>query len=176
MLMGRLLAFVEPQVSWLKRKVRTRVFLEWNFSKGLHIFRELSPMYERVGLGTVRVQRQTPCKPTRSPICKHPSQLQDNLDTGVGRGDCKVATPACAQARPSAPAISAGRSGRTRTPLPAAQRPAKVTPAPPVGSQTPAQPGVDLPHRRAGARRALAGTRIQHRTPTERHAWPCRLQ
>lgn len=116
------------------------------------------------------------CKPTRSPICKHPSQLQDNLDTGVGRGDCKVATPACAQARPSAPAISAGRSGRTRTPLPAAQRPAKVTPAPPVGSQTPAQPGVDLPHRRAGARRALAGTRIQHRTPTERHAWPCRLQ
>lgn len=130
-----------------------------------------------MGLGTVRVQGQTPGKPMRSPICKHPSLLQDNLDTGVGRGDRKVATPACAQARPSAPAISAGRSGRTRTPLPATQRPAKVTPAPPVGSQTPAQPGADLPLGRAGARRALARTCSHHRTPTElQDARPCRLQ
>lgn len=52
-----------------------------------------------------------------------------------------------------------------------------MTPAPPVGSQTPAQPGADLPLGRAGARRALAGTCSHHRTPTElQDARPCKLQ
>lgn len=59
------------------------------FSKGLHIFRELSPTFKRVSLGRVRVQRQTPCKPPRSPVGKHPSLLQDNLDTELGRGTAR---------------------------------------------------------------------------------------
>lgn len=59
-------------------------------------------------------------------------------EEGAGGGSAQVVTPASAGARPSAPAISAGRSAGTRTPLPAAQSTAKGDPTPPLRrSQTP---------------------------------------
>lgn len=80
---------------------------------------------------------------TRTPVSAHaaPSSL-----LGPGRKERRVVTPASARARPSAPAISAGRSAGTRTPSPAAQSTAekkrrkkkKTEPAPsPRRSQTP---------------------------------------
>ena len=56
---------------------------------------------------------------TRTPVSAHavPSSW-----LGPGRKERRVVTPASARARPSAPAISAGRSAGTRTPSPAAQR------------------------------------------------------
>lgn len=93
-------------------------------------------------------------------------------------GAHRVVTPASAGARPSAPAISAGRSAGTRTPLPAAQSTAKgdPTPAPPPASDARAQPGLEPTSSRGGGRRAQAGTRICHLKSTNHGvARPCRL-
>lgn len=111
--------------------------------------------------------------PVQTPLTTSGQFRHGSLGVGASGARCsKVATPACAQARPSAPAISAGRSGRTRTPLPAAQRPAKVTPAPPVGSQTPAQPGADLPYGRAGGRPEGSG-QFPHSSPYTHRSASC---
>lgn len=69
-------------------------------------------------------------------------------------GAHRVVTPASAGARPSAPAISAGRSAGTRTPLPAAQSPENgdPTPAPPPASDARAQPGSEPTSPRGGGR------------------------
>lgn len=106
--------------------------------------RELSPQ-GRSGFPGQRRSRGGPCTrarthahsltPTRTPACTRPapSGWRD-----PGGGSAQVVTPASAGARPSAPAISAGRSAGTRTPLPAAQSTAKGDPTPPLRrSQTP---------------------------------------
>lgn len=82
-------------------------------------------------------------------------------DPEEGRG---VVTPATAGARPSAPAISAGRSAGTRTPPPAAPSAAKAAPFPPPPpvSDAWARAGLEPAFPRGGGRRARAGTRICH--------------
>lgn len=115
---------------------------------------------------------------TRTAVSAHaaPSSL-----LGPGRKERRVVTPASARARPSAPAISAGRSAGTRTPSPAAQSTAekkrrekkkKTEPAP--------SPAAGL--RRPGAaqrrgRRAQAGPRVCHLKSTNHEiARPSRLR
>lgn len=116
---------------------------------------------------------------TRTAVSAHaaPSSL-----LGPGRKERRVVTPASARARPSAPAISAGRSAGTRTPSPAAQSTAEkkrrkkkkpktsLPPPPPPVSDARAQP-------RGGGRRAQAGPRVCHLKSTNHEiARPSRLR
>ena len=120
---------------------------------------------------------------TRTPVSAHavPSSW-----LGPGRKERRVVTPASARARPSAPAISAGRSAGTRTPSPAAQSTAggkkkkgkktSLPPPPPPVSDARAQPGLESTFPRGGGRRAQAGTRICHLKSTNHEiARPSRL-
>ena len=147
-------------VCWLMGKVSTRVFLlGWNFWKGLPAGN--LPHKRRVGSRTAQIQREAlhtdTHTSTRTPVSAHaaPSSL-----VGPGRKERRVVTPASARARPSAPAISAGRSAGTRTPSPAAQSTAKKekkrrgkkkkkepAPSPAAGLRCPgaARLGADLP-------------------------------
>lgn len=111
----------------LRGKVTTRVFLlGWNFFKGLRA--GSFPHKERVGSRTAQIQREAlPTRFTRTPRVHTPGSLRV---AGTREERRRVVTPASAGARPSAPAISAGRSAGTRTPSPAAQSAAKGDPPP----------------------------------------------
>lgn len=145
-------------VCWLMGKVSTSVFLlGWNFWKGLPAGN--LPHKRRVGSRTAEIQREAlhtdTHTSTRTPVSAHaaPSSL-----LGPGRKERRVVTPASARARPSAPAISAGRSAGTRTPYPRLRAEPKkkrrkkkkkneLAPSPATGLRRPgaARLGADLP-------------------------------
>lgn len=171
-------------VCWLMGKVSTRVFLfGWNFWKGLPAGN--LPHKRRVGSRTAQIQREAlhtdTHTSTRTPVSAHaaPSSL-----LGSGRKERRVVTPASARARPSAPAISAGRSAGTRTPYPRLRAEPKkkktktgLPPPPPPVSDARAQPGLEPIFPRGGGRRAQAGTRICHLKSTNHEiAQPSRLR
>ena len=175
-------------VCWLMGKVSTRVFLlGWNFWKGLPAGN--LPHKRRVGSRTAQIQREAlhtdTHTSTRTPVSAHaaPSSL-----VGPGRKERRVVTPASARARPSAPAISAGRSAGTRTPSEHSKKRKKKkgekkkkkkepAPSPPPVSDARAQPGLEPIFPRGGGRRAQAGTGICHLKSTNHEiARPSRLR
>ena len=175
-------------VCWLMGKVSTRVFLlGWNFWKGLPAGN--LPHKRRVGSRTAQIQREAlhtdTHTSTRTPVSAHaaPSSL-----VGPGRKERRVVTPASARARPSAPAISAGRSAGTRTPSEHSKKRKKkkgekkkkkksLPPPPPPVSDARAQPGLEPIFPRGGGRRAQAGTGICHLKSTNHEiARPSRLR
>lgn len=140
-------------VCWLRGKVRTRVFLRgWNFCKGLRAGN--SPHKGGVGSSTESRSRgrlYTHAHSHSPPRVRTPGffGLVETWEEGAQGRD-----PGLCRARPSAPAISAGRSAGTRTPSPAAPSTAKkrVRALPLRRSQTPGRsPAWRRPSQGAGA-------------------------
>lgn len=136
-------------------EVTARVFLlGWNCFNGLRATKNRGGFRTEAEGGSRHTH-------THARARAHTRLRRAGRDPEEGRG---VVTPATAGARPSAPAISAGRSAGTRTPPPAAPSAAKATPFPPPPpvSDAWARAGLEPAFPRGGGRRARAGTRICH--------------
>ena len=136
-------------VCWLRGKVTTRVFLlGWKFFLTAYV---PGTFPTKNGWVSGRMQREALPTLTRTHARVHaPRSFGVAWTRETGR---RVVTPASAGARPSASAISAGRSAGTRTPAPAAPSAAKGDP-PPLRrqSQTPGRSQAwSRPSQRAGA-------------------------
>lgn len=120
---------LQPEGGCLSAGLGERSQQGFSFSDGVFFLTACAPGTFPTKNGWVSGQRQRETLPTltHSRPRAHTRLLRGCRDREEGR---RVVTPASAGARPSAPAISAGRSAGTRTPSPAAQSAAKGDPFP----------------------------------------------